>query len=297
MKQMLSEHLPAGAGMSVGLSAVTVRLRSGRRVQRLGAALLHPPGAQSAARALVQTCGLSEEQVRLVECKALEPEASRIRPIYPGLSISHSDGLPGTLSALVRHRGEAMLLASSHVVALSGRAKAGDKVYQPGRSEHPSASPVGTLVSSHPLHASGRNLVDAALVSVSVGRNPRQGKKIKVRHGFHGDPAELLNIRVKKYGRSGLTRGVITVVEADGHKIRYSDLPGKPFLTFDDILLIKGQGGRFTKPGDSGALVWTDDKRLGGTPMAVAHHIAGKGSLSAGARWSHVEALLGCRLL
>src|SRR2546427_5585814 len=58
------------------------------------------------------------------------------RPLHIGLSVGHGDGDPGTLGAFVSdYDGNDCILSNNHVLALMGKARLNDRVYQPAGSD------------------------------------------------------------------------------------------------------------------------------------------------------------------
>ncbi|NDJ54124.1 MAG: hypothetical protein GYB68_13725 [Chloroflexi bacterium] len=57
------------------------------------------------------------------------------RPIRPGMSVGHMEGVAGTIGAMVRRGGETFILSNNHVLARENQAKVGDPIIQPGRSD------------------------------------------------------------------------------------------------------------------------------------------------------------------
>ncbi len=97
-----------------------------------------------------------------------------------------------------------------------------------------------------------------------------------------------LGDKVQKTGRTTEhTRGD---VETIGAQISVDYGTGKGTATFDDQVIVRGESGEFSQPGDSGSAVLSDDAYLGGLLFA-----GGEG-ITVVNRIGHVVSLLGVRL-
>jgi hypothetical protein len=187
----------------------------------------------------------------------------RVRPLRPGLSISHPDVTAGTLGGFVRRPGTVGLLALSnnHVLADGDAATEGDPALQPGVADGGTpADRIGVLSAFVRLDADPGNLVDAAVAALQPGvaADPTAypgGALLATVAAFDDvDPEEL----VEKVGRTtGHTRGRITAVEVDGVGVQYDDA----VHTFDDQVEIEGLTGAFSAGGDSGSVIWRSRDR------------------------------------
>jgi hypothetical protein len=187
----------------------------------------------------------------------------RVRPLRPGLSISHQDVTAGTLGGFVRRPGidGLLVLSNNHVLADGGAATEGDPVLQPGVADGGTAADrIGTLTAFVRLSADPGNLVDAAVAALDPGvpadptGYPGGALGSVVAAVDEVDPEEL----VEKIGRTtGHTRGRITAVEVDGVGVQYDD----GVHTFDDQVEIEGLTGAFSAGGDSGSVIWRSRDR------------------------------------
>ncbi len=189
------------------------------------------------------------------------------RPVHPGVSIGHFKTTAGTLGALVEvivnGVAEQRMLSNNHVLAnsistLNPRAGAkGDPILQQGPSDAGVPPPVGWLDYCQPLRLNG-NVADVALAScdLSVGWDPALPGVGRIAGMAKGDPA--LSIVLEKIGRTTQrTRGTASAFPLRALPVKYR---GQIFR-FDRVLEVKGQDGApFSLPGDSGALVFDDQK-------------------------------------
>lgn len=60
---------------------------------------------------------------------------ARVRPVRPGVSISHQSGSAGTAGCIVRRGDQMFILSNNHVLALLNQASQGDAILQPGPSD------------------------------------------------------------------------------------------------------------------------------------------------------------------
>lgn len=223
------------------------------------------------------------EVVREIEIptrKAIEEATSKvrkltkpIRPLHIGLSVGHTDGGAGTLGAFVYDKNDDIcILSNNHVLALMGRAKDGDPIFQPGRPDQiPLLSDyiIGQLAGFAIVSRSDKNSIDSALAKLGedidcvgnvIPKNlgfPSQGKKI---NAVPNDESILQYFQkdeiVCKIGRTtGFTEGVVSAIAVDNVPVRTQI--GN--VVFDDVIEITWISNRkpFSKPGDSGSLVFT----------------------------------------
>jgi hypothetical protein len=144
------------------------------------------------------------------------------------------------------------------VLAGSAAAAVGDVVVQPGPADggRAAADRVGTLANLGPLKPGEGNHVDAALallddeleidLSYPVGRVTRTA-------------AALGGEAVAKVGRTtSVTHGRVSAIELDDVLVGYGDDMG--VIGFDGQIEVESTGREpFSRGGDSGALVYTDD--------------------------------------
>lgn len=182
----------------------------------------------------------------------------RQRPAPCGVSVGHLAVSAGTIGAVVRDsgagdNGRRYILSNNHVLANCNAAQVGDAIWQPGKFDGGTAADqIGTLARFAPLNfAGGENRVDAALAEITPG--VVTGDLCAV-GPLAGRLAPARNLTVLKHGRTtGLTRGVITDVDAD-IKVNY---PGFGVALFVNTVVVRGLPPTtpFSEPGDSGALI------------------------------------------
>jgi hypothetical protein len=205
-----------------------------------------------------------------------------------GASLSHIRGAPGSIGCLVKTKSRGndflALTSASHVLSMLNNAEKGDKIICPGHPDGPRVldNMIGTLwnftyLNHHTEKEGWANLLnheDIAVVKLvepeqwpdaNLVPNPSEpSKKKKVREVVErGRLLDYLGTKVFKIGRStGLTRGTFEVAAIQQSPIRLPD--GKVYM-YRDLFAIKGESSKpFTMPGDSGALVYTEDfKALG----------------------------------
>ncbi|WP_369132871.1 hypothetical protein [Modestobacter sp. I12A-02662] len=207
-------------------------------------------------------------QVHPLGSPAPDQLQQRVRPLRPGLSVSHPDVSAGTLGGFVRRPGSdgLLVLSNNHVLADGNAATVGDPALQPGTADGGTAADrIGTLAGFVRLAPEPGNLVDAAVAALDEGVHadpagyPGGALLPTVAAPDELDPDEL----VEKVGRTtGHTRGRITAVEVDGVGVRYDD----GVHTFDDQVEIEGLAGAFSGGGDSGSVIWRSADRA---PLAL----------------------------
>lgn len=188
------------------------------------------------------------------------PRRQRRRPVPGGVSVSldlHavSYRFAGTLGLIVADRGSARALyalSNNHVLADENRATIGAGVVQPATLDGGgNADRVARLAQFEPLRfGNRRNWMDAAVAAflprVGVDRTileigPLTGP---------GDPS--LNLLVRKSGRTtGLTEGIVRAVRFDVFNVQYD----RGMVRIDDVLVIEGVSGAFSRAGDSGSAI------------------------------------------
>ena len=285
LSQRLSEA-PRGAVLSRQVDAEAYA--TGRTTRWTGVALgLTPVGPQSVhlairlvdeADAEAVLGGLGEAARAEVDVRVIGPVRpltglapgwsaeelqQRVRPLRPGLSISHPDVTAGTLGGFVRRPGSdgLLVLSNNHVLAASDAAQEGDAALQPGVADGGAAADrVGALAAFVRLSPEPGNLVDAAVAALDPGVGADPGAypggplTALVAAVDDVDPEEL----VEKVGRTtGHTRGRITAVEVDGVGVQYDE----GVVTFDDQVEVEGLTGEFSAGGDSGSVIWRSRDR------------------------------------
>jgi hypothetical protein len=203
------------------------------------------------------------------------------RPLHIGLSVGHIAGGAGTLGAFVEVDEGVAILSNNHVLALMGQAEVDEGIYQPGKPDKPNLfvqDKIAKLFNFGELTRRDRNSGDSAIALLLPGVDyisnqiptgfdfPMEGEFIKDLR----DPQLLTqNKTVCKVGRTtGFTRGLISAIALDNVPVRTTI--GN--VIFDDVIEINWLSNKqpFSKPGDSGSLVFTEEERA-----AIGLHFAG----------------------
>lgn len=188
------------------------------------------------------------------EIGALVPEvAKKSKPLQSGFSIGHVNSTAGTLGAIVKRGGKLFVLSNSHVLARSGKAKAGDPIVYPGPADGGvlPANLAATLTDFSPFDTTGAivNRVDAALAEIDASR---LGDLVFDIHKVTmplGIIKPKRGMTVAKAGRTtGKTTGEITDVNFR-FVLQYPGVTGKVGY-LDQVLC-----SRYTDGGDSGSIV------------------------------------------
>ncbi len=202
--------------------------------------------------------------------------------LHMGLSIGHADGFPGTLGCFVQAGPNVALLSCCHILTSAQKeTDIGRWIHQPGKPDIEPLTPkthIATLGYDFPeFSRTDSNLFDAAIAPLSSRAISRleEGKSNAVPSGLgcplEGQilkqvisPSELpefpIQTRVGKIGRtSGYTEGTLTAIRLDPVVVYSRQL--KAHITFRNVIGIEwdSDGPPFTKPGDSGAVVFTLD--------------------------------------
>ena len=202
------------------------------------------------------------------EIGKLRPEVNQKRsPIQAGFSVAHIKIAAGTVGAIVKRGGRLHILSNSHVLALGGKAKLGDKIVYPGPADGGAlpADLVASLAFVHPFDTSGAfvNRVDAALAEITAARlsdiNLAIAKAVKPL----GTVLPKRDMKVVKVGRTtGQTTGKVIDVN-----FRFVlTYPGVGKVAYIDQVLCS----RYTDGGDSGSIVVDS-----GSGKIVGLHFAG----------------------
>jgi len=243
-----------------------------------------------------------EVQIALAEWIEIPPSkeiSSELRPkkdnpLQLGSSVSHIDSPAGSLGAFVEDSdGKDAILSCSHVLALAGKAKRDDLIIHPGLTD------LKTVLDDHQIALLKRYSTlsrgkagefDAAyatlngdvrilknLVPPAVGA-PKglDGKPVK----YKPDPNLGQDEILAKVGRTtGYTEGVLSGIAIDNVPIQ---IHGIGIVHFDNCIEVrwKAVNQSFTKPGDSGSLVFTRDELTG----VGIHFAAGEGQDAEGNR-------------
>jgi hypothetical protein len=195
---------------------------------------------------------------------------SRARPVPIGYSIGNAgECSAGTLGARVVSGGIEYVLSNNHVLALENDAAIGSTILQPGRYDTNCASNPGdaiaTLSRFEPIQFGGaNNTVDAAIARITT-----PGSVLNSTSGGYGVPGSTpvnaaVNMAVQKCGRTtGCTRGRVTAVNATIN-VSYT---GGVARFVNQVVITATRGGSFSKSGDSGSLIVTDNSAA--SPVAL----------------------------
>lgn len=188
-------------------------------------------------------------------------------PIRSGFSISHRNGRPGTLGAVVRYQGRRHLLSAKHVFTNNGQGSEGDAIYFPALADGGQRpdSHVANLLDFDPyiLGPGYPNATDAALAEVLEAKlqdlDPAiPGATAPLRAV---DPLEGMHVQLIGRSSSGGTRSTVKGLAATP----------RPFFEGVGKVGFFGQVecSVYTQGGDSGSLVVND------AGAVVGLHIAG----------------------
>jgi len=206
----------------------------------------------------------------------VDPTIRFDRPVPIGVSTGNEgECSAGTIGCRVTDGTDVYALSNNHVYALENVALVGSNVLQPGRydtyCETNEDDVIGTLFDFEPIvfydtenppDPIPTNEIDAAIAEIIIDETtgPRVDKATP--DDGYGTPSstifggDLLDLEVQKYGRTtGLTKGTITEVNFIGN-IGYSSGTAR----FVGQIVIIAPKGRFSRRGDSGSLIVTDDE-------------------------------------
>ncbi len=178
------------------------------------------------------------------------------RPVVIGVSVGNdNECASGTIGCLVTKGGVTYILSNNHVLARENAARIGEKIDQPGRYDKrcKASGQVATLSDFQAISFSGNNTIDAAIAQFVSGI-AYSGSTPSAYYGFPGSTtiAPSVNLKVKKVGRTtSLTTGTISSINATVN-VGYT---GGTATFVGQFVTTKN----FTKSGDSGSLVVTND--------------------------------------
>jgi hypothetical protein len=200
-----------------------------------------------------------------------DPTGTFARPVPFGVSIGNeNECAAGTLGARVTKGGNVYILSNNHVLARQNAGNPGEDILQPGRYDTspqcsiPANSSIGQLSQFVQIKFDGSdNTVDAALASTTTGNVGNATFS-----GGYGLPnsttrSATINMAVQKCGRTtGCTHGTVASVNATVN-VQYEGGVAK----FVNQVVVSGKRGAFSKAGDSGSLIVTDDNNA--NPVAL----------------------------
>jgi len=213
----------------------------------------------SAVKADLKSIGIPQERyITTISGRFKIQPTNRYRPVFPGISISHIRGGTGTLGAIVRRGRAKYILSNNHILANINQASVGDSIIQPGSGDGGTErDTIAELTDFKRIFLRRPNNLDVAIaepidysnILTSIwGKIPLRGTT----------PARFGSL-VFKCGRTTVyTEGRITDLAGD-FKIDYGN---GLVVEFRDQLVIEGLEGDFSKPGDSGSLIWMWDENM-----------------------------------
>lgn len=263
------------------------------------------PDTELSAKSIIpkSISGIPIDVVEIGELIAFELEnRQEYRPCPAGVSIGVKN-ITGTLGWFVKTPdGKFHILSNNHVIANENKAQIGEEIYQPSRADG-GTKPIAHLSKFIPIKFSEytcplrqafyflyfkikgdrENEVDAAIAEMK-----REDAKPEILNigKIKSKKIPQIGERVIKSGRTtGLTfNGVIEDLNFNGY-VKYSR--GKAF--FINQILIKGKD--FSKPGDSGSLICSED----GEPIGLL--FAGSKTHTIANPINRAEEILECELV
>lgn len=216
-------------------------------------------------------------------------QAAQAPPLAIGMGIRHVNGGVGTLGFFARRQRKRGFVSCNHVIALRDEARNGDEIH----SEVGDRA-VGRLARFHKLRfiraGRFRPYADCAFAEVDPSSYPQQPGRISGVGDLTDErPFLRKEMTVYKIGRSTQkTRGMITSTDYDSFFANFNSLF---FATFDNLIEIEsaedpnehGEIPPFASGGDSGSLVWTDDRR----PAGMIFYVTGGGVNGAGLTYAN----------
>jgi hypothetical protein len=198
----------------------------------------------------------------------VRPEVKKkVSPIQSGFSVAHVDVGAGTVGAIVKKGKTLYILSNSHVLANSGLGKVKDQVMYPGSRDGGTLPRhlAGTLAKFIAFKVGGRfvNHVDCAICEIDSSRLGDLDLSI---FGVTGLPKTIAAKRGMKVMKRGRTTG-----ETEGE---VEDVNFRVVVDYDGVgevgFLEQVLCSRYSKPGDSGAIVVDKKSRA-----IVGLHFAG----------------------
>ena len=184
------------------------------------------------------------------------------RPLEPGLSIGQARGTAGTLGAIVEDADAYYVLSNNHVLANVNAAQPGDPVSQPGDLDRRMRADtlIGVLDRFVPISFARANIVDGAVAhlfdDLYFWEGRYRGLKGTLRAAKPLTPDDLGRPVIKAGRTTGVTRGVITLVDLDGLRVDMADeRRPRHEASFSDCVEIRGSRRAFSAAGDSGSLI------------------------------------------
>ena len=190
------------------------------------------------------------------------PTSRFTRPVPIGISIGNaSECAAGTLGARVTGGGKTYILSNNHVLARQNLAQVGEDILQPGRYDTNCVGSAADAIADFSqainitFSQTASNEVDAALAEVRT--NAVGNSTTSAGYGIpDSDPiAAAVGMAVQKCGRTtNCTVGTVSAINATIN-VQYN----AGVARFVRQVVITGSRGAFSKSGDSGSLIVTND--------------------------------------
>jgi hypothetical protein len=184
------------------------------------------------------------------------------RPLAVGASIAHCRCGPGTLGFFARRSSDGAIgiVSNNHVIAATDEGEDRDEILQrvPGDNGTRTHDVVAYLSGKYPRLRGGSATLDCAFAPLarSMQFDPALGGR-RLAPELAAATSELG--AVSKIGRTtGQTYGRVTAFELDEVRVRY---PFGPIVFNGQIEIEAAPGVPFSRPGDSGSLVFTIPSR------------------------------------
>lgn len=210
--------------------------------------------------------------VRIIDgCPPTGPRSTA--PLGIGASIGHRDAKGGTLGFFARRRsdGRLGLVSNNHVIAVQDQGKPDAPVVHPALCDGNQVV-VANLDGTYPkLSGGGFKRVDCAFAALAPGVVPASLSSLGSLGNLQAKPAELQESsgRVRKIGRTTMsTKGRVKAFDFDTLVVHnYIDEVGD--VSFENQIEIESAAKRtFSDPGDSGSLVFDENRRAMGLLFA-----------------------------
>jgi len=208
---------------------------------------------------VMRELGHVPSDVRVEEVGLLSGHGAQdaVSPIRPGVACANEHGPSGTLGCFLDSDDGKLILSANHVLALENRALKGSSIVQPklgivGERE------IALLHDAQDLFSAG-NLMDAAVAKLTVNDiNSTIFNNVDI-NGVRTTPL-VTGETLTKFGQSTEERSgnFLSMTSNVSLKMRFDT------YSFDDQIEINSTGQPFSAGGDSGALVYDDQKRAVG---------------------------------
>jgi hypothetical protein len=179
----------------------------------------------------------------------------------------------GTFGALVRandYPDKLFCLSNNHVLAACNHVPVGQPIMSPSMQDSgPAAAPrhIANHTAIVELRSGVPELVPVNQVDIAIAEvadddvvSSWQGDDTD---GYDSPDAIVVptsGMRVKKFGRSsGLTLGTVESITVSYEPVSYNSTNFKAVAWFENVWVVRGDGGPFSIPGDSGSLVVSED--------------------------------------